>query len=89
MYRADKISPALLQAVQKSSTDIIRDEITLVEGLPSQENKAQAEASVVKTVVKTEKLVLEVPEGSAMRKIFTEIQRPTGTGPSSPISEVE
>lgn len=82
--KADKISPASLQAVQKSSTDVIWGDITLVEGLPSRESKAQAEARVVKT----EKLVQEVPEGSAMRNIFSEIQLLAGTGPNSQLIEV-
>ncbi|CAJ1074541.1 LOW QUALITY PROTEIN: nesprin-2 [Xyrichtys novacula] len=47
------------------------------------EKKAQAETSVERT----EKLVLEEPEGSAMRNIFKEIQLRTETGPSSPVIE--
>ncbi|KAM6917369.1 nesprin-2-like [Lycodopsis pacificus] len=84
--KADKISPASLQAVVKSSTDIVCGEVTLVEGLPSWDNKAQAEADVVKT----EELLLEepkAPEGSAMRNIFTQIQLLSGKGPSSQLIE--
>ncbi|XP_031728981.1 nesprin-2-like isoform X3 [Anarrhichthys ocellatus] len=83
---ADKISPPSLQAVVKSSTDIICGEVTLVEGLPSWDNKAQAEADVVKT----EELLLEepeAPEGSTTRNIFTQIQLLSGKGPSSQLIE--
>ena len=80
---ADKIQTASLQAVHTSG--IIWREVTLVEGSPSQVNKAQAAT----TVRKPEKLVLEEPEQvSTMRKVFTEVQLLSGTGPTSPLSEV-
>ncbi|XP_010774469.1 uncharacterized protein [Notothenia coriiceps] len=78
---ADKVQSASLQAVHTSG--IIWREVTLVEGSPSQENKAHAAT----TVRKPEKLVLEEPEGSTMRKVFTEVQLLSGTGPTSPLSE--
>lgn len=52
--------------------------------LSSQENNAQAEASVVNT----EELVLEAPEESAMGNILTEIKLLTETGPNSQLIEV-
>lgn len=84
VYKADTISPASLQAVQKSSTDIIWGKVTLMKGLPSQENEALAKASIVKT----EKRVLEIPEGCATRNIFTEMQLLSGTGSNSQLTEV-
>ncbi|KAI9528709.1 hypothetical protein NQZ68_017307 [Dissostichus eleginoides] len=78
---ADKIQTASLQAVHTSG--IIWREVTLVEGSPSQENKAQAAT----TVRKPEKLVLEEPEESTVRKVFTEVQLLSGTGPTSPLTE--
>ncbi|XP_035850399.1 nesprin-2-like isoform X2 [Sander lucioperca] len=83
VYKADTISPASLQAVQKSSTDIIWGKVTLMKGLPSQENEALAKASIVKT----EKRVLEIPEGCATRNIFTEMQLLSGTGSNSQLTE--
>ena len=82
--KADKISPVSLTAVQKSSTGIIWGEVSLMEGLPTQEDKAQAEASAVKT----EKVVVEEPEGSLMKNIFTEIQLFPGTDPNTQLIEV-
>lgn len=55
-----------------------------MEGFPSQEDKAQAGAAVVKT----EKLVLEEPEESEMGGIFTVVQLLIGTGPNSQLNEV-
>nr|XP_033497697.1 uncharacterized protein LOC117266566 isoform X2 [Epinephelus lanceolatus] len=78
VYKTDKRSPASLQAVQKSSADFIWGEVSLVEGLPLQESKTQAEAAFMKT----EKLSLREPKGSAMRTIFTEIHLLSGTGPT-------
>ncbi|XP_041668040.1 microtubule-associated protein futsch-like isoform X3 [Cheilinus undulatus] len=83
VYKTDEVLPTSLQAVQKSTAAISWGETTLLEGLPPQEKKIQAEASAVKT----EKPVLEEPEGSAMRNIFKEIQLRTGSGPSSPLTE--
>lgn len=52
-----------------------------MEGLPSQENKAEADKSVVKKLV-------EVPEESAMGNIFTEVQVLAETGPNSQLIQV-
>lgn len=78
------VSPTSTQTVQKSSTDIVWGELTMAEGVPSQENKTKAEASVMTT----EKLVLEVPEESAMGTLFTEVQLLAGTGPNIKLIEV-
>lgn len=75
------VSLTPLQTAQKSSTRIIWGEVTLMEGLPSQENKAEADKSVVKKLV-------EVPEESAMGNIFTEVQVLAGTGPNSQLIQV-
>lgn len=77
---AKNISLTSLQAVQKSH--IIWGEVTPMEGLPSSENKAQAGESVVK------KLVVEVPEESAMGNIFTEVQLLADTGLNSQLIQV-
>ncbi|KAG7234117.1 hypothetical protein INR49_005781 [Caranx melampygus] len=69
------------QAVHKSSTDVIPDEVTRVEGLTPRENKAK------ESDVKTEKVSLEAPGGFTISSIFTEVQLLPGTGPSSPLSE--
>lgn len=79
---ADKIQTASLQAVHTSG--IIWREVTPVEGSPSQENKAQAAT----TVRKPEKRVLGEPEASTMREVFTEGQLLSGTGLTSPLTEV-
>ena len=84
MYETDKTSSTSSQADRKPSPYIIWGEVTVLEGLPSQENKAQAEARAVKT----ERLVLEEPDGSAMGSIFTEIQQLAGTGPNSQLIKV-
>ncbi|KAG7233815.1 hypothetical protein INR49_006549 [Caranx melampygus] len=68
-------------AVHKSSTDVIPDEVTRVEGLTPRENKAK------ESDVKTEKVSLEAPGGFTISSIFTEVQLLPGTGPSSPLSE--
>nr|XP_029131758.1 nesprin-2 [Labrus bergylta] len=83
VYKTDKVSPTSLQAVQQSSTVTNWGAISLMEGSQPQEKKSQAEASAAKT----EKLVLEEPEGSTMRNIFKDIQLHMGTGPSSPLTE--
>lgn len=82
--KAGMVSPTSTQTVQKSSTDIVWGELTMAEGVPSQENKTKAEASVMTT----EKLVLEVPEESAMGTLFTEVQLLAGTGPNIKLIEV-
>ncbi|GLD71901.1 nesprin-2, partial [Lates japonicus] len=81
VYSDEKKSPVSLQAVQRSSADVTLDEVAQMEGLPTQENKAE------EIVVKTEKLVLEAPEGFDMRNIFTEIQLLARTGPSHQLIE--
>ncbi|KAG7509989.1 nesprin-2-like [Solea senegalensis] len=65
-----KLSPA-----QRPVSEAVLDEITQVGGLPAQENKEE-------NVMTMEKLVVEVPECSAMRNVFTEIQPLVGTGRS-------
>lgn len=80
MNGADKLS---LQAVQKSSADITLDEVTQVEGFPSEEDQAAAETSVVKTA----ELDLDIPD-SPRKDIFSEIQLLAGTGPNSHLIEV-
>ncbi|XP_068456284.1 rootletin-like [Clinocottus analis] len=82
--KADKIPPASLQAVQKLPTDVIRGEVTPVEGSSSrEENKAPAGASAVEN----EELRLEEPEGSVMRNVFAGIQPLSGKTPGSQLTE--
>lgn len=84
MGTADETPPASLQALDEFPTDAPRGGLTLVEGLTSRGNTAPAEASAVDT----EELLLEEPEGSVMRNIFTEIQLLSGKVPSSPLTKV-
>lgn len=73
------MSPVSLLTVQKSSTHVTLGEVTQLEGLPAQENTAEA------NIVMTEELLLEAAEGST---IFTEIQLLVGSGPNTQLIEV-
>ncbi|XP_075304834.1 nesprin-2-like isoform X3 [Odontesthes bonariensis] len=73
---AGKMSTESLQTVEKLSTDIVLGDVIHLEGLSA-------------SVLKTEKLVMEPTEVSAMDKIFTEIQELAGTGAISQLIEAK